>query len=211
MTVVSGIGWIAGSECGCAGTGERFSYGGDDAAVVQKSLFAHPFRNFGRLDRSSRMTAIAVALALRDAGRSYAPDRKQEIGIVGSGRDGSLPTDLAYFKDYVDCGRTLGRGNLFIYTLPSSPLGEAAIHFGLAGPLLYVSSGASLASAARIAEEMLELGEAETMLAGAVESDEALYLVLSRSAEGGDPARRIPGQAKPLSELIRAFRTLQEK
>ena len=35
-------------------------------------------------------------------------------------------------------GSTLGRGNLFIYTLPSSPLAEAAIHFGLTGKLLYL-------------------------------------------------------------------------
>ena len=40
--------------------------------------------------------------------------------------------------DYVESGRTLARANLFIYTLPSSPLAEAAVHFGLQGPLVYL-------------------------------------------------------------------------
>jgi len=44
------------------------------------------------------------------------------------------------FLDYVQAGRKLGRGSLFIYTLPSSPLAEAAIHFGLQGPVLYIGS-----------------------------------------------------------------------
>ena len=55
-------------------------------------------------------------------------------------QEGSLQSDLEYFRDYLEGGRTLSRGNLFIYTLPSSPLGEAAIHFGLLGPLLYAAS-----------------------------------------------------------------------
>ena len=50
---------------------------------------------------------------------------------------------MAYFQDYVSGGRKLGRGNLFIYTLPTSPAAEAAIHFGLAGPLLYVGRSVS--------------------------------------------------------------------
>ena len=162
------------------------------------------------------MTAAAVALALRDAGRSYAPEKKQEIGIIGAGSEGSLPADLLYFRDYVECGRTLARGNLFIYTLPSSPLGEAAIHFGLAGPLLFASNAvAPLAAAISLAEEMLQFGEAEAMLAGMVQGNDALYLVLSRTEKdgprGGDPALGIAGQGASLRDLIREFRMLKEK
>jgi 3-oxoacyl-[acyl-carrier-protein] synthase II len=77
---------------------------------------------------------------MKDAGFSCIPQKKQDIGIVGASDSGSMQSDIDYFKDYLDCGRTLSRGNLFIYTLPSSPLGEAAIHFGLQGPLLYAAS-----------------------------------------------------------------------
>ncbi|MGQ9499188.1 MAG: hypothetical protein ACUVQ6_02265 [Dissulfurimicrobium sp.] len=61
-----------------------------------------------------------------------------------------------YFRDYLDSGRRLARGALFIYTFPSSLLGEAAIHFGLKGPLFRVSvPGGGLSIAVSMAADML--------------------------------------------------------
>ena len=84
--------------------------------------------------------AGAVALALRDAGIEYSARNKQDTGIIATSGAGSLQSDLDYYADFVKNGRTLSLANLFIYTLPSSPLGEAAIHFGLTGPLLFTSA-----------------------------------------------------------------------
>ncbi len=218
MVGIKGIGWIAGGEYGCLAQDKRFTLDDDGTLdeLNRKGLFTHPFRNFGRLDRISRMTAFAVALALRDAGIAYSPERKQDIGIVGTNSSGSLATDLLYFRDYIECGRTLGRGNLFIYTLPSSPLGEAAIHFGLQGPLFYAADGrTSLGMVFETAAEMLLLGEAEAMLAGIAEQDGALYAVLGRGR--GAPicdineARGIAEQGGPLAGMIRDFQAMKGK
>ena len=149
--------------------------------LARKGIFSYPFRNFGRLDNVSKMVCYASALALRDAGESYSQDIKKDIGIIGTNTDGSIQSDIDYFKDYVECGRKLSRGNLFIYTLPTSPLAEAAIHFGLQGPLFYITSGCSyLPLVIRTAEEMLLLNETQSVLAGVNSKDEAMYLVFKK-------------------------------
>lgn len=186
MTIcVTGAGWVTQAGYGCVATGEerRFAEGEGVASLGRNGLFSHPFRNFARLDLLSKMTVCALALALRDAAVAYSPAEKQETGILGIGSAGSLDSDLAYFRDYVSNGRTLSRANLFIYTLPSSPLGEAAIHFGLVGPLFYAAGAEGAAGAVLdMAAGMLAGGEAGRMLVGRADPREALYLVLERKA-----------------------------
>ncbi len=108
------------------------------AELLKEAVLAYPIENFGRFDAASRLVALSVALSLYDANIHYAKDKKQDIGILGTSPDGAMDSNLVYFRDYAQAGRKLGRGNLFIYTLPSSPLAEAAIHFGLQGPLAYI-------------------------------------------------------------------------
>lgn len=184
---VLGIGWVGREAYGCVRQGMSIPYNkdGEDgiANLHRKGIFSYAFKNLGRLDNASKMTCSAVALALKDAGIEYSMNQKQDMGIIGTSRSGSLKSDSDYFKDYIKCGRTLARGNLFIYTLPSSPLGEAAIHFGLQGPLLYTASPAkSLQRALKIAGEMIISGEVSTMLGGVTEEDEAVYFVLAKKS-----------------------------
>ena len=199
MTIsVLGIGWLTKEGYGCIRSELRHAYDEGEGAhtLPKKDIFSHPFKNFGRLDTISRMTAFAVSLALQDAGIEYSPLQKQDIGIVGTNAEGSLQSDKEYFRDYLEGGRTLSRGNLFIYTLPSSPIGEAAIHFGLLGPLIYASSeGNALTAVLDMAADMLLANEAPVMLVGKAEADEAVFFVLERD----------PGQDRsPLSDMAAA-------
>lgn len=187
MTIsVRGIGWLAKEGYGCVRSGlqQAFEAGEGARTLPKRDIFSHPFKNFGRLDTISRMTAFGVSLALQDGGIEYFPGRKQDIGIVGTSSEGSLRSDIEYFRDYLESGRTLSRGNLFIYTLPSSPLGEAAIHFGFLGPLLYAAGeGPSLAPILDIAGEMILARDATLMLAGRAEPDEAAFFLLAADNE----------------------------
>jgi len=200
---VRGIGWITSSEYGCVRTGVRqdFTAGGGHEALLKKGIFTSPVKNFGRFDRVSRMTCYSIGLALRDAGIEYSSTRKQDIGIIGTNAEGSLRSDIEYFRDYLAGGRKLSRGNLFIYTLPSSPLGEAAIHFGLLGPLLYVTgTDTVLTMALDAAKEMLLAGETPIMLAGRADDDEAVYFVLG-AGPGTDSAEFLGfAEARNLAE-----------
>jgi hypothetical protein len=139
--MIKGHGWIKDWQCGCDRRGLLWRYDNLQllgAQLLKDSVLAYPIENFGRFDAPSRLVTLCVALALHDAGIHYAKEKKQDIGILGTSPDGALDANLAYFRDYAQAGRKLGRGNLFIYTLPSSPLAEAAIHFGLQGPLAYI-------------------------------------------------------------------------
>lgn len=59
-------------------------------------------------------------------------DRGLCVGLIGATRRGCLYTDYA-FRDSMEEG--LPSPVLFGYTLPNSPLGEAAGQFGLTGPV----------------------------------------------------------------------------
>ena len=216
MTIsVHGIGWLTKEGYGCIRSEHRHTYAvGEDARTLPKrDIFSHPFKNFGRLDAISKMTVIGVSLALQDAGIEYSPTGKQDIGIVGTNAEGSLRSDIEYFRDYLEGGRTLSRGNLFIYTLPSSPIGEAAIHFGFLGPVLYAAGESNALSAVLdLATEMVLAGETPVMLAGKAESDEALFFVICREDGQGGSALCDVAEARSLVEsgpdvagLVREF------
>jgi 3-oxoacyl-[acyl-carrier-protein] synthase II len=187
MTIsVHGIGWLTKAGYGSVRLGlhHGFAPGEGVHSLAKLGIFQRPFKNFGRLDGISRMIASAVALALQDAGMEYSPDRKQEIGIIGASCEGSLQSDTDYFRDFMENGRTLSRASLFIYTLPSSALGEAAIHFGLIGPLLYATGeDDSLVGILDMASEIIDAREASRMLVGRIAGDEALYFVIDGKQE----------------------------
>jgi 3-oxoacyl-[acyl-carrier-protein] synthase II len=220
MTIfVQGIGWVTGEGYGgiAGGLRRQFMPGESAGSLARLGIFSHPFRNFGRLDGISKLTVSAVALALRDAGVDYAPTLRQDTGIIGTSSEGSLVSDGNYFRDYLDNGRTLSRGNLFIYTLPSSPLGEAAIHFGLVGPLLYVAGNkGSLAPVLEMAGEMLAAGETDRVLAGLAGDGEALYMLLGRENGGGtlcalDDAVAVAERKPGITDMVEELTILKGK
>lgn len=190
---VSGIGWLDGQAFGCVRRRELSVYGppaGVPAPWRRPDLMGGAVKNIGRFDAVSRLTCCACALALRDAELSVEECRKQAIGLVGANADGSLDANHAYFSDYLQAGRKLGRGNLFIYTLPTSPLAEAAIHFGLQGCLLYVGCPAGLPDLLNTASQLIADGQAARILAVRADGQQAMGFLLS-PAEGAD------GNAQP--------------
>jgi hypothetical protein len=169
ISLLRGSGWMKEGACGCSEKGREWQYGDLRSLysrLLEDSVLSCPIDNFGRFNHDSRLVAFSAALALFDAGIGYARDRKLDIGIVGTSPDGCLASNLEYFRDYVTSGRTMGRGNLFIYTLPSSPLAESAIHFGLQRPLIYFSYAQSGKEKLLVqAESMIRRRDARALLA----------------------------------------------
>jgi len=137
MLYVSGIGHVTDDKISAEFKKQSWEYAGikklhrclKDNGIIQNSL-----KDFGRLDVVSKKTVAAVGLALYDASLFSVND---DIGIIGSSNTGSLSSNMEFFKDYVDSGRKMARGNLFVYTLPSAALAAAAIAFGFKGPLFF--------------------------------------------------------------------------
>jgi 3-oxoacyl-[acyl-carrier-protein] synthase II len=219
MVDVRGIGWITDREFGSVKSGCRSGY--SDRMVLRKELFSSPFKGFAKLDPVAAMLCFSIELALKDAGIEYDTDCWQQAGIIGTNSGGCLQSDIRYFRDYLDSGRVMGRGNLFIYTLTSSPLGEAAIHFGMKGPLLYVAAQkGGLCEALEAAADMMVVDGASMMVAGCAEEDEAVYFVLSGREEMGlqgdvlcslDEAVLIAGRNPGLPGMINEFRALSKE
>lgn len=202
MIAVTGIGWLNRKEYGCVigkiekhheGLGTLYS------SFKHESLFSYPVKNFSRFDAISKTTCFCLALALKDAGIDYSSEQKKDVGIFGANEAGCLASNLNYFRDYVDSGRILARGNLFIYTLPSIPLAEAAIHFGLRGPLLHLSfNEKSLPSLLAFAGKSILEGEAPAILAVKAEETDAVCFVL----QAGDAVTS--GKSLSLKRVIAA-------
>lgn len=165
-----------------------------------------PVKYFGRLTTESRFGLCAASMALRASPQRESGD--SEIGIVSASVDGCLRDNREYFRDYVDCGRTLGRGNLFIYTLPTSVAGEIAIALSLTGPCMFVQDdGQPLTSLARNAQRLIVDGEADGMLALWSEPDAAFCLAID-SGEGDDTiASMLDSQSTP-SQLLHSLQTM---
>jgi len=187
MVVITGIGWITQKEYGSVKGKVRRDFTGIKSLhsrLQHESVFLYPVKNFGRFDAVSKMTCCAGALALHDAGTNYSEHHKQDMGILGTNIVGCLESNVRYFRDYIETGRTLARGNLFVYTLPSSPLAEAAIAFGLQGPLLYMMfQQKQIPSLVRCAGKMILRGETQAMLAVKASGDEAVCFVIRRKED----------------------------
>ncbi|MBN1864480.1 MAG: hypothetical protein JW808_06230 [Victivallales bacterium] len=171
----------------------------------EAGVFRKPFRNLGRLDAASRAVCEAVACALTGAGL-YPSEDKLDMPVFFNWVGGCMSSDLKYYRDFLDFGGTAGRANLFLYTLPTSPLGEASVHFGLTGPLVFISDpgrplGALLDAVSDTCEirKGCECGDRDGYflvgLGEGGETDAEAVLLLLRS--GGDPSDEIqfPGLA----------------
>ena len=216
MIFITGIGWITKKEYGCVIQGMHKNYDNLNllnSRLYHESFFLYPIKNFGRFDTSSKIVCCACTLALHDASILYSKHRKQDIGIIGTNIAGSFPSDVCYFKDYVQSGRMLARGNLFIYTLPSSPLAEVAIYFGFQGPLLHITfSQKQVSSLLQCAGKMILRQEATAMLVVNVGEEEATCFVLrqkedvpSKKAFNLGEAIVITQKTSRLDEMIKEF------
>jgi len=165
---VLGTGWLTREKYGADNQKLSVEYASRTALPglgKLDGLFAYPVKSFGRFDEVSQRVCTVTALALRDAGIQYEKGKKQNIGLIGTDLYGCEQADFNYFRDYVESGRKLARANLFIYTLPSSPLAEAAVHFGLQGPLFYFrNQDAKVDRLLTTAQRMISEGQADYML-----------------------------------------------
>ena len=106
---------------------------------------------------------------------------------------------------------------VFIYTLPSSALGEAAIHFGLTGPLLYAAGvDGTLGEPLAMAAGIVVAREAGRMLVGRIAAEEALYAIIDGEQKEGalctlDEAQLILESTEDISDIIRKLYILKVK
>lgn len=95
------------------------------------------YMDFRRGGEKVKQAILGSIAALFDAGTAPA----DTITILGCGSEGSFTENLLYFNDYIEHGRDGGRGQLFVGTLPTTPLCEVAIALNMHGPAFHIDPG----------------------------------------------------------------------
>ncbi len=136
--------------------------GQDLATLSWKDLFDVPCSRFGRMDLLSRAGLMGAELLDIDFG-AVPEQTRNRIGVCMQTRGGTLATDMEFLAD-------IGPST-FIYTLPSSVIGEICIRHVLRGPSLCLMSESSPGrSIVTEAVERIATGEADAMLCLACEA-----------------------------------------
>lgn len=92
--------------------------------------------DFRRGDSAVRRHLLAAILAVFDADAGSGGN----TALLSHSREGCLKQNRAYFSDYVQYGRQYGKGHLFVGTLPSTPVCEAAIALRFHGAAYYLDT-----------------------------------------------------------------------
>jgi 3-oxoacyl-[acyl-carrier-protein] synthase II len=197
---ITGIGWVTAAGIGCGRKSKHFSMSdGRLPKLTSTDVFGKPYKNFGRMDKYSRLGLSAIAFALQDAGLEKW-EKKRHIGMIASTVYGCLHTDIDYFNTTIPNGGLMASPNLFAYTLPNCFLGEAAICFGLTGESFVVNDASEprLASL-EIALDILACGEVEKILCGIC--DLGRPLIFSHGADIPPGALFLVIEKSPKAEL----------
>ena len=152
-----------------AQTTQRYHELRESGAIVSAKYFSR----FDTLTKDVFISACEAAVTL-------GAEALQDAALLLVSRAGSEATNRAFFEDYLANGKTLARGNLFIYTLPTSPLAEIAIHLGIRGPLVYCASNESSQDTARKAAFLALRDGSAAVLAFVVEEDTIQTIYCSR-------------------------------
>lgn len=130
---ITGIGWVTAAGIGCGKQRKSFQMPkGHLPSLSGKDIFKVPCHRFSRMDPYTQLGLSAISMALRDAALDEW-NKKRNMGIIASSTNGCVQTDIQYFATVIPSGGRFASPSVFAYTLPSIFLGEAAIHFGLAG------------------------------------------------------------------------------
>ena len=184
---------IAWSFCDFAQTGAVSNKGIAKYSLKKSEIFHKEFKNYGRLDVTSKSVCNAIASLLKQVDL-YPLEKKLDIPVFFSSEEGSFFSDIDYYSDYVKFNETAGRANKFLYTLPTSPLGEASVHFGLTGSLVYVcDSENSISKAFNMANDFFNINPdtAEYAIVGFASSynnkqADALFFLIGKSNNDRD-------------------------
>jgi len=125
-----------------------------------------------RMDRSARLLAMAMQVAVKEANGQSA---LSELGAIAGSAYGTVDSSAEFIRRIYEKGARLASPMVFPNLVPSSPVGHAAIYLGIRGPVLSTADlGVTGEAAFGLACELLEVGEARAMLAGGVEEHSAI-------------------------------------
>ncbi|MGZ3442175.1 MAG: beta-ketoacyl synthase N-terminal-like domain-containing protein, partial [Polyangia bacterium] len=156
------------------------------AAITPTRWAGSPAR-LSRMDRLCALALVACDGALLDGALTpSAPEwNGARTAIVLGTAYGCHATNEDYYRGLVRDGTLGASPRLFAYTLPSSPVGEVSIHFGVRGPAVALANGLASGIDA-LAEGVATVAEGRADRALVCAVDVATPLLARILAGGGD-------------------------
>jgi len=115
-----------------------------------ETLPAGDLTDFRRAADNVRLAQLGSLLCASTLGSAWSPADTAIIGING---DGCAHNNRLFWDDFTAHGHESGKASLFVPTLPSIPVCEAAITLGVRGPVRYLKT-ASEAQTEELLSEM---------------------------------------------------------
>ncbi len=169
---ITGLGWVTAVGCGRGRTdGSPLWQAGEPQPPTSVLQNLRGGSRFGRLDLFSQIGVAAVSLALEDAGHldgaaSSGNDKNLNIGLICATTSSCERTDHNFYKTVQDNPRLASPG-LFVYTLATSFLGEAALRFAINGTSLALIEPQPCGSdALHLGLEQLCFGDEDVVIVG---------------------------------------------
>lgn len=128
-------------------------------------------REARRFDRAIQFAVAVAQQAMCQAGQAITPENAERAGVIIGTGIGGLETIQAGFEALLTRGPNRVSPLTGAMILPDMPAGQVAITFGALGPnFCVVSACATGSNALGEAFEIIRRGDADVMLAGAVEA-----------------------------------------
>ena len=124
----------------------------DSSDFVQGDL-----ADFRRAADNVRLAQLATILCASNLGYKWSPEGTALIGVNG---DGCALNNRLFWDDFTAHGHDNGRASLFVPTLPSIPVCEAAIALHIQGPVRYIAAE----SASLLEEAISDMFETDSAL-----------------------------------------------
>ena len=140
MSILIGASWNCKNKIDSLYRGNKFSYNNLKELYSQftaNRIIDKEISNFRRISTNSKLYSLLTGLSIYDSRVDLSSLKTENFGVISCTHKASNMENMKYFNDYISAGRKMARGNLFVYTLPTSSLGEVAITYQLRGPLFY--------------------------------------------------------------------------
>ncbi len=159
--VISKFGYIYGNGVGSHNRALTWEQIGCPHKTLRWKPFSdQPFTNFGRMDILTKHMMLAVEM-MGDGWEGKIDS--QRTGVVIGTQYGCMAADLSFYNTAGLKGQPSPL--LFPYTLPSTALGEIAIHYGLMGPnFCYMTGRSSYKTALWEAVDLVQNKQCNTCL-----------------------------------------------
>lgn len=139
-----------------------------DQEALSRFSIKKRIKNYRKMDQISRLSTLAAAQALSDAGLKVTAGNTHRIGLLSATGTGALESVCDFYTQVLDKGVRMADANVFPNTVVNAHLGYVSIELGIKGYTTVIAQGNSSPFATlKLARQLLTSGRCDAVLVGA--------------------------------------------